>query len=554
MFLSFRALNYKKMPANRKKCCIFVAIIPIIYNNVMAERRVRVRFAPSPTGPLHIGGVRTALYNYLFARQHGGDFIFRIEDTDSGRFVPGAEEYIVESFNWLGVKFDEGVGFGGNHGPYRQSERRDIYREYVKVLLDAGKAYIAFDTPEELDAKRQEIENFQYDAKTRGMMRNSLTMPKEEVDALIESGHPYVVRFLIEPGEDVHVDDIIRGDVVINSSILDDKVLYKSADDLPTYHLANIVDDHLMEVTHVIRGEEWLPSAPLHVLLYRAFGWEDTMPRFAHLSLLLKPVGNGKLSKRDGDKLGFPVFPLEWHDPKSGEVSSGYREKGYLPEAVLNFLALLGWNPGEEGSEMLSLDEMVKLFDLSKCSKNGAKFDFVKAAWFNHQYMIRREDCEWAPEFGKVLAAQGIEATAEQMTEVVRMMKMKVIEYVDAQGNKKKRNISFVSDLWPLTRFFFVAPTEFDKEDKFVKKNWKETTAEDMKQFASVLETVADWSVEGMKAICDPWVEESGVKPWNAWRVCLVGEGQGPDMYELAAFLGKEETLRRMAFAVEVLN
>ena len=520
----------------------------------MAERRVRVRFAPSPTGPLHIGGVRTALYNYLFARQHGGDFIFRIEDTDSSRFVPGAEEYIAESFNWLGIKFDEGVGLGGDHGPYRQSERRDIYREYVKVLLDAGKAYIAFDTPEELDAKRAEIENFQYDAKTRGMMRNSLTMPKEEVDALMASGHPYVVRFLIEPGEDVHVADIIRGDVVINSSILDDKVLYKSADDLPTYHLANIVDDHLMEVTHVIRGEEWLPSAPLHVLLYRAFGWQDTMPQFAHLSLLLKPVGNGKLSKRDGDKLGFPVFPLEWHDPKSGEVSSGYREKGYLPEAVLNFLALLGWNPGEEGSEMLSLDEMVKLFDLSKCSKNGAKFDFVKAAWFNHQYMVLREDCEWAPEFGKVLAAEGIEATAEQMTEVVRMMKMKVIEYVDAQGNKKKRNISFASDLWPLTKFFFVAPGAFDKEDKFVKKNWKDTTSEDMKQFASVLETVEDWSVEGMKAVCDPWVEQSGVKPWNAWRVCLVGEGQGPDMYELAAFLGKDETLRRMAFAVETLG
>ena len=520
----------------------------------MSERRVRVRFAPSPTGPLHIGGVRTALYNYLFARQHGGDFIFRIEDTDSSRFVPGAEEYIAESFNWLGIKFDEGVGLGGDHGPYRQSERRDIYREYVKVLLDAGKAYIAFDTPEELDAKRAEIENFQYDAKTRGMMRNSLTMPKEEVDALMASGHPYVVRFLIEPGEDVHVADIIRGDVVINSSILDDKVLYKSADDLPTYHLANIVDDHLMEVTHVIRGEEWLPSAPLHVLLYRAFGWQDTMPQFAHLSLLLKPVGNGKLSKRDGDKLGFPVFPLEWHDPKSGEVSSGYREKGYLPEAVLNFLALLGWNPGEDGSEMLSLDEMVKLFDLSKCSKNGAKFDFVKAAWFNHQYMVLREDCEWAPEFGTVLAAEGIEATAEQMTEVVRMMKMKVIEYVDAQGNKKKRNISFVSDLWPLTKFFFVAPGAFDKEDKFVKKNWKDTTSEDMKQFASVLETVEDWSVEGMKAVCDPWVEQSGVKPWNAWRVCLVGEGQGPDMYELAAFLGKDETLRRMAFAVETLG
>lgn len=519
----------------------------------MTERRVRVRFAPSPTGPLHIGGVRTALYNYLFARQHGGDFIFRIEDTDSGRFVPGAEEYIIESFKWLGLKFDEGVGIGGEHGPYRQSERRDIYREYVKILLDKGKAYIAFDTPEELDAKRAEIENFQYDAHTRGSMRNSLTMSKDEVDALIAGGHPYVVRFLVEPGEDVHVDDLIRGDVVINSSILDDKVLYKSADDLPTYHLANIVDDHLMEVTHVIRGEEWLPSAPLHVLLYRAFGWQDTMPRFAHLSLLLKPVGNGKLSKRDGDKLGFPVFPLEWHDPKSGEVSSGYREKGYLPEAVLNFLALLGWNPGEEGSEMMSLDEMVGLFDLSKCSKNGAKFDYVKAAWFNHQYMIRREDIEWAPEFGKVLAAQGITATPEQMAEVVRMMKMKVVEYTDGQGNKKKRNISFPSDLWPLTRFFFVAPTEFNREDKFVRKNWQETTATEMERFAAVLETVADWTAEGIKAVCDPWVAENQLKPWNAWRVCLVGEGQGPDMYELAAFLGKDETLRRMRFAIETL-
>ena len=520
----------------------------------MTERRVRVRFAPSPTGPLHIGGVRTALYNYLFARQHGGDFIFRIEDTDSGRFVPGAEEYIIESFKWLGLKFDEGVGIGGNHGPYRQSERRDIYREYVKILLDKGRAYIAFDTPEELDAKRAEIENFQYDAQTRGTMRNSLTMPKEEVDALVAEGHPYVVRFLVEPGEDVHVDDLIRGDVVINSSILDDKVLYKSADDLPTYHLANIVDDHLMEVTHVIRGEEWLPSAPLHVLLYRAFGWQDTMPRFAHLSLLLKPVGNGKLSKRDGDKLGFPVFPLEWHDPKSGEISSGYREKGYLPEAVINFLALLGWNPGEEGSEMMSLEEMVKLFDLTKCSKNGAKFDYVKAAWFNHQYMIRREDMEWAPEFGKILEAQGITATPEQMAEVVRMMKMKVVEYTDGQGNKKKRNISFPSDLWPLTKFFFVAPTEFNREDKFVRKNWQEGTAADMEKFASVLETVSDWTAEGMKAVCDPWVADNNMKPWNAWRVCLVGEGQGPDMYELAAFLGREETLRRMRFAIDTLK
>jgi glutamyl-tRNA synthetase len=519
----------------------------------MQDRKVRVRFAPSPTGPLHIGGVRTALYNYLFARQHGGDLIFRIEDTDSGRFVPGAEEYIIESFRWLGIQFDEGVSFGGSHGPYRQSERRDIYKKYVQQLLDNGNAYIAFDTPEELDAKRSEIENFQYDASTRIQMRNSLTMPKEQVERLIADGHQYVVRFLIEPGRDVLVDDLIRGEVRINSSILDDKVLYKSADELPTYHLANIVDDHLMEVTHVIRGEEWLPSAPLHVLLYEAFGWADTMPRFAHLPLLLKPIGNGKLSKRDGDKLGFPVFPLEWHDPKTGEISSGYREKGYLPQAVVNFLALLGWNPGND-QELMSLDEMVKLFDLSKCSKNGAKFDYVKAAWFNHQYLIQQPDEAWTPAFDKILKAEGINATTQQEAEVVRMMKLKVIEYVDGQGNKRKRNISFPSDLWPLTRFFFVAPESFDSEDKFIRKNWTVTTAAEMQQFCDVLAAIQDFSVEGMKAIVDPWVETSGLRPWNAWRICLVGAGQGPDMYELAAFLGKEETLKRMNFAIKTLG
>ena len=518
-----------------------------------SKNKVRVRFAPSPTGPLHIGGVRTALYNYLFARQHGGDLIFRIEDTDSGRFVPGAEEYIIESFKWLGIQFDEGVSFGGSHGPYRQSERRDIYKKYVQLLLDNGKAYIAFDTPEELDAKRAQVENFQYDASTRMQMRNSLSMPKEEVDKLIAEGHQYVVRFLIEPGRDVLVDDLIRGEVRINSSILDDKVLYKSADELPTYHLANIVDDHLMEVTHVIRGEEWLPSAPLHVLLYEAFGWADTMPRFAHLPLLLKPIGNGKLSKRDGDKLGFPVFPLEWHDPKTGEVSSGYREKGYLPQAVVNFLALLGWNPGND-QELMSLDEMVKLFDLSKCSKNGAKFDYVKAAWFNHQYLIQQPDEAWAPAFDKILKAEGINATTEQEAEVVRMMKLKVIEYVDGQGNKRKRNISFPSDLWPLTRFFFVAPESFDREDKFIRKNWTENTASEMQQFYEVLSGIQDFTVEGMKAVVDPWVETSGLRPWNAWRICLVGAGQGPDMYELAAFLGKEETLKRMQFAITTLK
>ena len=516
------------------------------------QQKVRVRFAPSPTGPLHIGGVRTALYNYLFARQHGGEFIFRIEDTDSTRFVPGAEEYIQESFRWLGIDFDEGVGYGGDHGPYRQSERKEIYKVYVQQLLDAGRAYYAFDTPEELTAKREAVANFQYDASTRMEMRNSLTLGKEAAEQLIAEGHPYVVRFLIEPGEDVHVDDIIRGDVCINSSILDDKVLWKSADQLPTYHLANIVDDHLMEVTHVIRGEEWLPSAPFHVLLYRAFGWQDTMPRFAHLPLLLKPDGKGKLSKRDGDRLGFPVFPLEWHDPKSGEISSGYREKGYLPEAVINFLALLGWNPGDD-QEIMSLDEMIEKFNLEKCSKNGARFDYIKGFWFNREYLLKLTDAEWAPAFVKLLAEQGISCTEEQAAEVVGMMKAKVIEY-DTKEGPRKRNISFVSDLWPLCRFFFVAPTTFDPEDKFIRKNWKLETAAEMQQFRDLLATIDDFSIEGQKAVIDPWVEQTGIKPWNAWRVCLVGEGQGPDMFALAAFLGKEEVLRRMDFAIKTLQ
>ena len=531
----------------------FVSLHKISITN-MSERRVRVRFAPSPTGALHIGGVRTALYNYLFAKQHGGDLVFRIEDTDSNRFVPGAEEYIIESFKWLGIKFDEGVSFGGDKGPYRQSERRDIYKKYVQQLLDADKAYIAFDTPEELEAKRAKIQNFQYDSHTRGQMRNSLTLPKEEVEQLVASGHQYVVRFKIEAGQEVLVNDLIRGEVRVKTDILDDKVLYKSADQLPTYHLANIVDDHLMEITHVIRGEEWLPSAPLHVLLYQAFGWEDTMPQFAHLPLLLKPVGNGKLSKRDGDKLGFPVFPLEWHDPKTGEVSSGYREQGYLPEAVINFLALLGWSPGND-QELMTLDEMVSLFDISKCSKNGAKFDFMKAEWFNRQYLLQRPDSDWCPAFDKVLKENGITATAEQEAEVVRMMKTKVIEVTDKQGSTRKRNVSFPSDLWPLTKFFFVAPTDFDREgDKFIRKNWNEQTADQMRQMQAVLETISDWSVEGQKAVVDPWVEQTGIKPWNAWRIALVGTGQGPDMYELSAFLGKEETIARMKRAIEVLG
>ncbi|MDE6403927.1 MAG: glutamate--tRNA ligase, partial [Muribaculaceae bacterium] len=366
------------------------------------ERQVRVRFAPSPTGPLHIGGVRTALYNYLFARRNSGVMILRIEDTDSQRFVPGAEDYIIESLKWLGIGIDEGVGHGGPHGPYRQSERRDIYRQYVKQLLDAGKAYIAFDTPEELEAARASKPNWQYDATTRMSMRNSLTMPADEVKRLIDNGEKYVVRFLIEPGRDVEVNDLVRGKVVINSSVLDDKVLYKSTDDLPTYHLANIVDDHLMEVSHVIRGEEWLPSAPLHVLLYEAFGWTDTMPQFVHLPLLLKPDGKGKLSKRDGDRLGFPVFPLEWHDPKSGAISSGYRENGYLPEAVVNFLALLGWNPGDD-TEIMSMQQLIDKFSFDHCSKAGAKFAYEKGKWFNHQYLQELDDMTLSQMFKPLL-------------------------------------------------------------------------------------------------------------------------------------------------------
>ena len=505
----------------------------------MEERKVRVRFAPSPTGALHIGGVRTALYNYLFARKHNGELVFRIEDTDSTRFVPGAEEYILESFHWLGIQFDEGVSFGGKYGPYRQSERRDIYKKYVDQLLAAGKAYIAFDTPEELEQKRQEIQNFQYDAKTRMMMRNSLTMSPSEVTALIEDGQQYVVRFKIDPGREILVNDMIRGEVRVKSDILDDKVLYKSADELPTYHLANIVDDHLMEISHVIRGEEWLPSAPLHVLLYEAFGWQDTMPRFAHLPLLLKPEGKGKLSKRDGDRLGFPVFPLEWHDPKTGEVSSGYRESGYFPEAVVNFLALLGWNPGTE-QELFTLDQLVEAFDITRCSKAGAKFDYQKGIWFNHEYILMKSNEEIAQLFAPIVANNGVDESLERVTEVVRMMKDRV---------------SFVKELWPLCSFFFIPPTEYD--EKTVKKRWKEDSAQVMTELAALLEGLDDFSLENQERVVHEWVEKKEYKlgnVMNAWRLTLVGEGKGPGMFDISAFLGKQETLRRMRRAIEVLK
>ncbi len=502
---------------------------------------VRVRFAPSPTGALHIGGVRTALYNYLFARQHHGDMLLRIEDTDSTRFVPGAEEYIIEALDWLGITIDEGIckqapNGKGEHGPYRQSERREIYHQYVRQLLDTHHAYIAFDTPDELEAKRAEIPNFQYDARTRGQMVNSLTLSAEEVEARIARGDKYVVRFLVEPNEDVHVHDLIRGEVVINSNILDDKVLYKSADDLPTYHLANIVDDHLMEITHVIRGEEWLPSAPLHVLLYRAFGWEDTMPQFAHLPLLLKPDGNGKLSKRDGDRLGFPVFPLEFHNQKDGTVSSGYRESGYFPEAVINFLALLGWhNTGDQ--EMFTMDELIAQFSLDRVSKSGAKFDYEKGKWFNHQYLQLKSNEELADLFLPVLAEHGVVADKAVVAKVIGLTKDRV---------------NFVPELWEQTNFFFVAPTEYD--EKSLKKRWKEDSPRHITELIALLEPQEDWSAEALDALVMPWIEQQGYGVgivMNAFRICLVGAARGPHIWAITDVLGKEETLHRMHTALQ---
>ncbi|MBQ0114743.1 MAG: glutamate--tRNA ligase [Bacteroidales bacterium] len=498
------------------------------------ERKVRVRFAPSPTGPLHIGGVRTALYNYLFARQMGGTMILRIEDTDSNRFVPGAEDYINEALAWLGIGIDEGVREGGEYGPYKQSERRDIYRHYVQQLLDAGRAYYAFDTPEELDAKRAEIKNFQYDASTRMQMRNSLSMPADEVKRLIDEGHKYVVRIKIEPDRDVTVNDLIRGEVTINSSVLDDKVLYKSADDLPTYHLANIVDDHLMEVSHVIRGEEWLPSAPLHVLLYEAFGWADTMPQWVHLPLLLKPDGKGKLSKRDGDRLGFPVFPLEWHDPASGDLSSGYREGGYLPEAVVNFLALLGWNPGDD-REIMSMDELIRDFSFEHCSKKGAKFDYEKGKWFNHEYLSAMDDAKLAGLFKPQLAEH--EVNADDYSD----------EFIARAVGMVKTRINFVKDLWANCGFFFKAPEAYAEKD--VKKRWKPGTDDIMRQLVGVLDGIDDFSSANAEAIVLGWIKDNEMhmgNVMNAFRLTVVGECKGPHMFDITELLGKEETIKRI--------
>lgn len=506
------------------------------------ERKVRVRFAPSPTGPLHIGGVRTALYNYLFARQHGGDMILRIEDTDQTRFVPGAEAYIIEALEWLGIKFDEGVHIGGPFGPYRQSDRKPMYKQYAEQLLNDGWAYYAFDKPEELDAKRKEYEaqkkTFQYDCRTRSEMQNSLALPAEEVQRRLDAGEPYVVRFKFPADLDITVHDLIRGDVTMNSNLLDDKVLYKS-DGMPTYHLANIVDDHTMEVSHVIRGEEWLPSAPLHVMLYKAFGWEDTMPQFAHLPLLLKPEGNGKLSKRDGDRLGFPVFPLDWHDPKSGELSSGYREKGYTPEAVVNILALLGWNPGND-QEILSMEELIKLFSIEHISKSGAKFNVEKAKWFNHEYLQKKSDEEFAQMFEPQLKEHGIEADHDFVVKVCGMM---------------KERINFPSELWDTCSYFFEAPTEYDPAA--IKKRWKPGMTTHMAKVIEVLNTVP-FEYEALhKAILDDYIVANQFNMgqiMNSMRLAVVGKTVGPDMLTLVMTLGKDETISRIQRAIDVIG
>ena len=498
----------------------------------------RVRFAPSPTGPLHIGGVRTALYNYLYAKQQGGNFILRIEDTDSTRFVEGAEQYIQETFNWLGLEFDESPLKGGDYGPYKQSERKDIYKKYVDQLLQDNAAYIAFDTPAELDAKRAEIANFQYDASTRESMRNSLTLSAEETKSLINDGAQYVVRIKVEPGHDIIVNDMIRGEVIINSSILDDKVIYKSADELPTYHLANVVDDYLMEITHVIRGEEWLPSAPLHVWLYKSLNWEERMPQFAHLPLLLKPDGKGKLSKRDGDRLGFPVFPLEWKDPATNEISSGYRESGYLPGAIINFLAFLGWNPGTE-QELFSIEELVEAFSFERCSKSGAKFDLEKAKWYNHQYIIKMQDEDVAKQFDPILKEKGIDVSFDKIVSVVSML---------------KERVHFIEELWDQSSFFFLKPENYD--EKTVRKRWKQDSHKQMQKLTELLQQTDDFSSANLESVVKNWIQSNELHMgniMNAFRLAIVGESKGPHMFDITELIGKEETIKRMELALDRL-
>lgn len=542
-FLDFMVLRLDFVKPKSSLFIIFADSNISINRNREMERKVRVRFAPSPTGPLHIGGVRTALYNYLFAKKQGGDFILRIEDTDQTRFVEGAEDYIVEAFRWLGIKFDEGVGIGGEFGPYKQSERKDIYKSYALELVEKGMAYYAFDTPEELEEKRKEAESekktFQYDCKTRQGLRNSLSLSEEETQGLIASGMPYVIRFRFPEDEMIEFDDLIRGHVKMNSSLLDDKVLYKS-DGMPTYHLANIVDDHLMEISHVIRGEEWLPSCPLHVMLYRAFGWESTMPQFAHLPLLLKPEGSGKLSKRDGDRLGFPVFPLQWVDPKTKETSSGYRESGYLPQAVVNMLALLGWNPGTE-QEIFSLEELVEAFSIDRISKHGARFDLEKAKWFNHQYLQKLDNASLTEVFLQDLKQRGIDCDFAKAETIVGLI---------------KERCSFAKELWDNGDYFFVAPESY--AEKALKKRWKEGTSERMIEIVSHLRELEDdnWAQRAENFLMD-YIKENELNMgqiMNSIRLAVVGDTRGCSMLDIFAVLGKDESLRRISVAADRIN
>jgi glutamyl-tRNA synthetase len=504
--------------------------------------RVRVRFAPSPTGPLHIGGVRTALYNYLFAKKHNGDMILRIEDTDQMRLVSGAEEYIVESLRWCGINYNEGVGAGGPHIPYRQSERKDIYKPYALQLINNGNAYYAFDTAEELDNLRKsheaEKKTFQYDQKNRLQLNNSLTLSESKTKELIESGAPFVIRLKIPENEKVTINDLIRGEVIFESSLLDDKVIFKS-DGLPTYHLANVVDDHLMEISHVIRGEEWLPSAPLHILLYRYLGWENEMPQFAHLPLLLKPDGNGKLSKRDGDRLGFPVFPLRWADPKTDEISSGYRESGYIPEAFINMLALLGWNPGTE-QEIFSMNELIEAFSLDRVGKSGSKFNPEKAKWFNHQYLQMKTDEELAEIFMTVLGSKNIKTTPAFVAKICSMV---------------KERISFSYELWDQSAYFFIAPAEYDA--KTVKEKWKTDSAEKMKEILQVIKNCSAWNASDIKQEIMNYITEKQYHTgqiMNALRLVIVGTSTGADMGTIIEIIGKEETLKRIETGIYQLG
>jgi glutamyl-tRNA synthetase len=508
----------------------------------MSDRKIRVRFAPSPTGPLHMGGVRTALFNYLFARKNGGSFLLRIEDTDQVRYVPGAEEYIMEALNWCGIQVDEGPRDGGPFSPYRQSERKELYRQYAEYLLNNCKAYYAFDTPEELEMARnkaeQRGETFIYNSAVRMKMKNSLSLPEKKWEKMIGSDNYYVIRFLMPENEDVTETDLIRGDVTFNTSLLDDKVLFKS-DGMPTYHLANVVDDHLMEISHVIRGEEWLPSMPLHVLLYRAFGWEKTMPRFAHLPLILKPAGKGKLSKRDGDKMGFPVFPLLWKDPFTGEISHGYREDGYFPEAFINMLALLGWNPGTE-QEIFSMEELCHAFSLNRVGKSGARFDPEKTNWFNHQYLVKKDNRTLADLLLPLLKEKGIDAEPVLTERICGLV---------------KERCNFVTEIWDQSCFFFQAPKEYDQ--KIVSKRWKDDVPSIMIEIADFIRKINKWQAAGIKEEFSAFVNAKG---WNfgtvmnSLRLCLVGGSFGPDIFEICEIIGKQETISRIQNAIALIK